>query len=115
MEWMDWLLFLCFIACTFSLYFSFNRKHYDPDKVLVDMGDEVFISHLPKAKIHRDFGKTISKSFVAKVQLAGNYVTLFNSSGNAIDIWTPKDQLAEAVFERANAIFKNAEIVVIDC
>lgn len=46
---------------------------------------------------------------------AGNYVTLFNKSGHAIDIWAPKDQLAKPIFEQAENIFKNAETVVISC
>jgi hypothetical protein len=113
MEFMHWLLLGSFIICTASLYFGFHPKYYDPNKVLVDMGDQVFISHLPIAKMHKKYGKTVSKSYIAKIQLAGSYVTLFSSSGNAIDIWAPKDQFAESIFDRAKNIFTNAEAVVV--
>ena len=115
MQLMDWVILFCFIISAISLYFSFGSKFYDPEKVLIDMGDHVFISHLPKARLHKKYGKTISKSFVTKIQLAGNYVTLFNNSGNAIDIWAPKDKLAKPIFEQAKNIFKNAETVEIKC
>ena len=115
MQLMDWVILLSFMVTVTSLYFSFGAKFYDPQKVLIDMGDEVFISHLPKARLHKKYGKTIPKSFVTKIQLAGNYVTLFNQSGNAIDIWTPKDQLAKPIFEQAKSIFTQAEAVVITC
>ena len=115
MEFMDWVMLLSFIISTASIYFSFGSKFYEPEKVLIDMGEQVFISHLPKARLNKKYGKTVPKSFVTKVQLAGNYVTLFNKSGNAIDIWAPKDQLAKPIFEQAKRIFNNAEIVVVNC
>lgn len=115
MEFMDWIVLSSFIACLAYLFFSFNTQFYHPQKILIEMRDEVFISHLPKAKLNKKFGKTIPKSFVSKIQLAGNYVTLFNESGNAIDIWVPKDKLAKPIFEQAKRIFKNAESVVINC
>ncbi|HDY92875.1 MAG TPA: hypothetical protein ENH67_15735 [Pseudoalteromonas sp.] len=115
MQLMYWVILFCFIVSAASLYFSFGSKFYDPEKVLIDMDDQVFISHLPKARLHKKYGKTIPKSFVTKIQLAGNYVTLFNHSGNAIDIWAPKDKLAKPIFEQAKKIFKNAETVEVDC
>ncbi|MCP4321325.1 MAG: hypothetical protein GY787_05650 [Alteromonadales bacterium] len=115
MEFMDWIILSSFIISLTSLYFSFGSKFYEPEKVLIDLGEEVFISHLPKARLNKKYGKTIPKSFVVKIQLAGNYVSLFNKSGNAIDIWVPKDQLAKPIFEQAIKIFKNADAVVINC
>ena len=115
MEFIDWVILFSFIISATSVYFSFGSKFYDPEKVLIDMGDQVFISHLPKARLNKKYGKTIPKSFVTKIQLAGNYVTLFNQSGNAIDIWAPKDKLAKPIFEQAKSIFKNAEALVINC
>lgn len=112
---MDFALILSFLICVVSLYLSFGSKFYDPEKVLIDMGDQVFISHLPKARLHKKYGKTIHKSFVTKIQLAGNYVTFFNQCGNAIDIWAPNDKFAKPIFERAKSIFKDAESVVINC
>ena len=112
MELMDWIILSSFIISVASLYFSFGSKFYEPEKVLIDMGDQVFISHLPKARLNKKYGKTIPKSFVVKIQLAGNYVSLFNKSGNAIDIWSPKDQLSKPIFEHAKSIFKNAVVVM---
>jgi len=115
MEFMDWIILSSFIISVTSLYFSFSSKFYEPEKVLIDLGEEVFISHLPKARLNKKYGKTIPKSFVVKIQLAGNCVSLFNKSGNAIDIWAPKDQLAKPIFEQAKNFFKNADAVVINC
>lgn len=115
MEIMEWIILFSLIISAVSLYVSYGTKFYEPEKVLVDMGEQVFISHLPKAKLHKKYGKTIPKSYVAKIQLAGNYVTLFSEGGNAIDIWVPKDQLAKPIFEQAKNIFIDAETVVINC
>ncbi|GEK54644.1 hypothetical protein [Pseudoalteromonas espejiana] len=112
---MEWFLVICFIISVTSLYFSYGSRHYIPEKVLVDMGEQVFISHLPVAKLNKKYGKTIPKSSVTKIQLAGNYVSFFNASDNAVDIWAPSDRLAKPIFEYARGIFKDADVVVINC
>jgi hypothetical protein len=94
--------------------YMYRASAYEPDKILQDNGDEVYISHLPKARLFKAWGKTIPKSFVTKIQLAGNCVSLFNASGNAIDIWVPKAKFAKPVYQRAIAIFNAAETVEID-
>ena len=115
MELIHWIYVACGIISAISLYFSFHPKFYKPENIIVENGNEVLIAHLPKAKPSEKYAKRIAKSHVAKIQLAGNYVTLFNASGNAIDIWLPNNKLAVPIFKRAQQIFSDAEHVTIEC
>jgi hypothetical protein len=58
--------------------------------------------------------KTVNKSDIAKVQLAGNYITLFNKSDNAYDIF-PRRESVENIFMQAQGLFPQAEVIKIDC
>ena len=106
---------LCWAVYFFMYYISRRPSFYEPERVIIEREEKVLVSHLPIANIHRRFGKTVLKSTICKVQLAGNYVTLFNKSGNAIDIWVPQENLAGPIFERARALFAQAEFIEIDC
>lgn len=114
---MDWFLTAGFIALgIFGLVSNFvhSPKRYQATKVLAENGDEVFIADVPAANLYKGFGRTIKKSAIAKVQLAGNCVSLFTQSNNAIDIWAPNKTLARTVYERALLIFPKVETCIID-
>lgn len=115
MELITVISLLGLVLAGLGLYLSFSSKHYKPEQVLVDEHEQVFVAHLPKARLSKRFGKTIAKDAIVTVQLAGGTVSLFTKSGNAIDIWTPRDALAKPIFTRAKQLFQHAETRVIDC
>ena len=114
MEVIEGVYVLCLLFSAVSLYITFSPKFYEPTNVIKDLGDTVLIANLPKARLNNNYGTTIPKDYVAKIQLAHKYVTLFNKSGNAIDIWAPKIVLAEKIFERAKVTFPEADSVIVN-
>ncbi|QJR79963.1 hypothetical protein CA267_003785 [Alteromonas pelagimontana] len=57
--------------------------NYDPDKVFQNLGDSICVNYSAIGS------KTLPKSSVVKIQLAGNCISLFNQSDNALDIYVP--------------------------
>ncbi|NDW16693.1 hypothetical protein GTQ48_14355 [Alteromonas genovensis] len=50
-----------------------------------------------------------------KIQLAGNCVSLFNKSDNALDIHAPRKALAHNLFVKAKKVFPHAMVIEVDC
>jgi hypothetical protein len=110
---MEWYLLLIVVL---AAQFIFRRPNlYLPERVLVEDGEFLFIEDLPKSKLSKAQGRRINKSFVHRIQLAGNIVTFFNGSSNAVDIMLPNSALANPIFERAKQLFPNAESEEINC
>jgi len=105
MEW--YLLVVAIIVGQFILH---RPNLYLPEEVLVEDGDFIFIDDLPKSKFFKAQGRKIKKTFVHRIQLAGNIVSFFNASSNAVDIMLPNSTLAKPIFERAKQLFPNAEV-----
>ena len=91
------------------LYFIHRRDRNS----LIDLGDEVTIRGTIISRVLNWYIKTVKKRDVVKIQLAGNYVTLFNKSDNAYDIF-PRRESAKYIFEQAQALFPHAEVIKID-
>ena len=111
---MEWYLILLVVIIVGQ--FILRRPNlYIPERVLVEDGDFLFIEDLPKSKFSKSQGRKIQKSFVHKIQLAGNTVTFFNDSSNAVDIMLPNSKLAKPIFERAKKLFPIAKVEEINC
>jgi hypothetical protein len=83
--------------------------NYEPDKVLQDFGNSICVNYSVIGS------KTLPKSSVVKIQLAGNCVSLFNRSDNALDIHAPRKALAHNLFVRAKKVFPHAVVIEVDC
>ena len=83
--------------------------NYDPDKVLQDLGDNICVNYSAIGS------KTLSKSSVVKIQLAGNCISFFNKSDNALDIHVPRKVWAHNIFIRVKTVVPHAEVVEIGC
>jgi hypothetical protein len=111
---MEWNLLLI-LACIVWYLFLRTTNLYIPENVLVEDGDFLLIEDLPKSKFSKSKCRKIKKSFVHKIQLAGNIVTLFNASSNAVDIMLPNSKLAQPIYDRAKYLFPDAAVEVINC
>lgn len=85
-----------------------------PDRVFEDSGENVLVYKNP-TKLNSNKGQplVVPVSSITKIQLASNIVTLFNKSGNAIDIPVPNPKFTMQVFQNAQTHFKKAEVVEI--
>lgn len=105
---------LYFWICAFSIVIVLallrymKIGNYEPDKVLLDLGDSICVNYSAIGS------KTLPKTSVVKVQLAGNCISLFYKSNNAIDIHVPRKVWAQNVFIKAKTAFPHAEAVEID-
>lgn len=77
------------------------------DRVLVDAGPTVFCREVPLSRIFKLNGRAVVKTDVAKVQKSARCVSLFMKSGNAVDLFLPKNTV-ESVAKRARQLFSDA-------
>ena len=113
------LLFLFVIASIVInipiLYFIFSPKFLHSERILVDLEDDLLVAGAPIARVFNKFGKIVPKSNIAKVQVVGKTITLFNKSDNAIDIWITRKDYVEPVVERIQLLCKDVEMVRLEC
>ena len=87
-----------------------SKKFNDAQRIFIDEGSVVYCRDLPLARIFNLKGKALIKADVVKVQRAKRCVTLFTSSGNAVDLFLPKNTVEE-VDKKAQSLFPNAAYV----
>ena len=105
---MLWRLFLCVhIVITRGRYFN------DPEKILEDNGDKVILRATAFSMLINSRVITLNKAKVARIQRAKNTITLFTFGNNAFDIWVV-GKFTELVWQRAQLIFPDAEVIVIE-
>lgn len=102
-----WVLALL-IAILLTALRHLKIGNYAPDKVFKDLGDKICVNYSAIGS------KTLPKGSVVKVQLAGNCVSLFNKSDNALDIHAPRKAWAINIFKKAKTVFPDAKVVKID-
>lgn len=82
-----------------------------PDKVLLDLDENIGIKMGVIAKFFNMSPLIIPKNKIIKIQKA-ECVSLFYRSGNSVDIWPSNDEL-DAIFVKAEKLLPNAEICII--
>ena len=109
-EW-GWAMAIAVFAL--SLYFSCKPSQYQPDEVFRVQGDSILVGHTPLARWVYGFRKQVKQQSITKIQCAGKMVTLFNASGNAIDIAVPRSMWVAPIVTGAQDLFTNAELIEI--
>ncbi|OEY70483.1 hypothetical protein BI198_13585 [Rheinheimera salexigens] len=112
---MDLLIFSVVLAVIMVLLtFVVRPLIFLPDRVFENSGENVLVYKNPtKLNVNKGQPLVIPVSSISKIQLASNIVTLFNKSGNAIDISVPNTKFTMQVFQSAQIHFKEAEVVEI--
>lgn len=98
------------VVIFFAILYFIHRRDKDS---LIDLGDKVKVRGTTISRVFGWNEKTVKKSDIVKVQVAGRYVTVFNKSDNAYDIF-PRRESVESVFMQATALFPQAEVIKID-
>ena len=83
-------------------------------KVFVDLDDNLLIAHVPLARVFTRFAKVVPKSNIDRIQIAGNMITIFSKSNNAIDVWIPRKDFVEPAKQRALALCNGVDVVYVD-
>ncbi|MDP2596185.1 hypothetical protein [Alteromonas stellipolaris] len=105
---MEYLYLVALLIFLFTFFMWRSPRLNNPKHVLQEVGDDVLILHTPLARLWPSQGKRINKHKAARIQKAGNIVTLFSHSSNAIDI-TLSQKHSALVFDRACLLFPSAE------
>ncbi|XPF94714.1 hypothetical protein ACM9HF_01545 [Colwellia sp. RE-S-Sl-9] len=82
-------------------------------KSFIDNGDTVVIRNTILSRVFNFGVRTVKKSDINKVQLAGRCISIFNNSNNAYDVFTHSES-PQKVFNQAKAIFTHAEFIEIN-
>ena len=102
-----WALVLVFVILNRSAKFN------GPEQVLREEGDLVFCRDVPLSRIFKLKGKALLKAEVIKVKQAYRCVSLVSANGKEVELWLPKATV-NAVSQKAQALFPNAEFVRVD-
>jgi hypothetical protein len=78
-------------------------------KALIEDGNQVIINPTMLSRCYGFSSKVVIKSDITKIQVAGNCISLFAKSGNAIDIWLPKKS-CDSIVNVAQQYFRNASV-----
>lgn len=97
---------LCFFLVTYWLFVKRDKNS------LIEKGNKVIIRGSGFSRVFNTGVKSVNKSDIVKIQDAGSYISLFNSSSNAYDIFVITENVT-TVFEQAKSLFQTAEIIEI--
>ena len=103
------LCFNLFLFCL-TVVFIYRRDRNS----LVDNGDTVLIRSTIFSRLLNLGAKSVKKSDIVKIQLAGKCVSLFNKSNHAYDIFIVTESV-KVVFNQAKEYFPSAKVVEIKC
>ncbi len=88
-----------------------SKRVNDPDRVFVDLGDDIGIRTSVDSRFFNISPKRVPKCKIVKIQQA-SCVSLFYSGGHAIDI-AVADGDAKSIASKAKELLPHAEVVII--
>jgi ArsR family metal-binding transcriptional regulator len=102
---------IVFIGTLFVNYIAKSNWLNSPDKVLVDLDENIGIKMGVISRLFNMSPLIISKNNIIKIQYA-DCISLFYASGHSIDIWPSNNELEE-IFNKAKILLPNAEVSII--
>ncbi|MBU2872095.1 hypothetical protein [Colwellia sp. E2M01] len=108
------ILITCAMSIFIMLLINYIAKSdwlNSPDKVLIDLDDNIGIKMGFISKVFNMSPLIIPKNKIIKIQKA-DCISLFYTSGHSVDIWPSNDEL-ESLFIKAKKLLPNAESCII--